>query len=40
MTSAAWFMFAATCSVITFFTVKFFLMVLRTPVRREGETDE
>lgn len=33
MTTAAWTMLAATWAVIAFFTLKFFLAVLRTPPR-------
>lgn len=32
MTTAAWLMLAATWAVIIFFTGKFFLKVLRTPI--------
>ena len=35
LTAAAWVMMLLTWSVILFFTVKFFLMVLRTPPRDE-----
>lgn len=31
MTGSAWLMLGATFTVVTFFTVKFFLKVLRTP---------
>lgn len=36
MTASAWAMLAATWAVITFFTLKFFLAVLRTPPRDDG----
>ena len=35
MTGSAWLMLGSTCSIVTFFTVKFFLKVLRTPPGRE-----
>lgn len=35
MTTGAWIMLAVTWTVITFFTVRFFLAVLRTPPRDE-----
>jgi hypothetical protein len=37
VTGAAWLMLAVTWAVIVFFTAKFFLMVLRTPPREEGD---
>jgi hypothetical protein len=35
MTGAAWVMLIVTWSVITFFTAKFFIKVVRTPPRQE-----
>ncbi|HVR43698.1 MAG TPA: hypothetical protein VMS56_09670 [Thermoanaerobaculia bacterium] len=35
MTTAAWMMLAATWAVVCFFTGKFFLKVVRTPLVRE-----
>jgi hypothetical protein len=37
MTTAAWLMLTITWSVIAFFTLKFFLAVLRTPPERDAE---
>lgn len=37
MTPSAWIAMAVTMSVITFFTVKFLVMVLRTPPRPEDD---
>ena len=37
MTPSAWIAMAVTMSVITFFTVKYFVMVLRTPPRPEDD---
>jgi hypothetical protein len=37
MTTSAWIMLVATWSVVAFFTVKFFLGVLRTPPRKDGQ---
>jgi hypothetical protein len=41
MTTSAWLMLAVTWSVIAFFTVRFFLAVLKTPMRPgpDGEDD-
>lgn len=38
MTGSAWLMLIITWTVVTFFTVKFFLAVLRTPPRDEDST--
>jgi hypothetical protein len=37
MTSSAWLMLGITWAVIAFFTVRFFIKVLRTPPRPAGE---
>lgn len=37
MTSSAWFMLGATWTVVIFFTVKFFLKVLRTPIPQDDD---
>ena len=39
MTSAAWAMLVVTWSVIVFFTVRFFLKVLRNPTPPEPDED-
>jgi hypothetical protein len=39
MTPAAWIMLAATWSVIAFFTGRFFLAILRTPVKKSSGRD-
>lgn len=39
MTTAAWAMLAVTWTVIGFFTARFFIAVLRTPVRPDRETE-
>lgn len=35
MTTAAWFMMLGAWAVIIFFTARFFLKILRAPMRRE-----
>jgi len=40
VTTAAWIMLAATWSVVIFFSGKFFLKVLRTPLKKEDETED
>ena len=37
MTMTAWFMLGITWSVVIFFTAKFFLMVLKTPITKDDE---
>ncbi len=37
MSGGAWLMFVVTCGIITYFTLKFFLKVLRTPPREDDE---
>ena len=37
MTAAAWLMLMATWAVVSFFTVRFFLAVLRTPPREDDD---
>ncbi len=37
MSAAAWIMLVLTWTVVIFFTVKFFLKVVRTPPRPDGE---
>ncbi len=37
MTTSAWIAMAVTMSVITFFTVQYFVMVLRAPPPREDD---
>ncbi|MGE0451607.1 MAG: hypothetical protein AB7Q29_18685 [Vicinamibacterales bacterium] len=37
MTTAAWIMLVFTWSVVIFFTGRFFLLVLRTPMHRRGD---
>ncbi len=37
MTGTAWAMLAATWAVVVYFTVRFFLRVLRTPPRNGGD---
>jgi len=37
MTTAAWTMLGVTWAVILFFTLRFFLAVLRKPPRQDGE---
>jgi len=38
MTGSAWIMLAVTWSVVAFFTARFFLRVLRTPTREDGDS--
>ncbi|MBI5549352.1 MAG: hypothetical protein HY901_36160 [Deltaproteobacteria bacterium] len=40
MTTAAWITMLATCTVITFFTAKYFWMVVRAPPRQEDPEGE
>jgi hypothetical protein len=41
MTTSAWVMLTATWSVVTYFTVRFFIAVLRTPMKPgAGGSDE
>ena len=37
MTMQAWVMLGATWTIVTVFTVRFFLRVLRAPVRHDGD---
>ena len=37
MTVSAWAMLAATWAVIAYFTIRFFVAVVRTPPRDEGD---
>jgi hypothetical protein len=39
MNGAAWTMLICTWTVVTFFTIKFFLKVLRTPPRSDDSDD-
>lgn len=40
MTTAAWVMLAATWSVVGFFTIRFFLAILRVPMDHGSERDD
>lgn len=40
MTPEAWLMLGVTWGVVTFFTLKFFIRVVRTPAIREGDRVE
>lgn len=37
MTTNAWIMFSLTCAIITYFTIYFFVKVLRIPPRDDDE---
>ena len=37
MSASAWIMFLVTCGIIVYFTLRFFLKVLRTPPRHDDD---
>jgi hypothetical protein len=40
MTTSAWVMLTVTWSVVAFFTARFFLVILRTPMKRDATDGE